>query len=70
MDRRRLIEKTALEMAQSILGSVKDALPVSEHGLAFEDFRTICKRNLMSYEFHAEQLRKAGRDGGLLRMDF
>jgi hypothetical protein len=70
MHQRRLIDKTALEMAQALLWSVKDDLPESEHGLAFEDFLTICKRNLMSYEYQAEQLRKAGKGGALLTTDF
>lgn len=54
----QIIHDHAYGMAQAILASVKDDLPVTEHRLAFEDFLTICRRNLIAYELEAERMRK------------
>lgn len=46
----RQIHDAAFQMAQAILGTVKQCLYEQEHREAFEEFYRICKQELESYE--------------------
>jgi len=53
-----MIHDAAFLLATELLATVKDCLHEQEHRDAFEDFFTICKRNLQAYEIQAERMPK------------
>ena len=54
----RVIHDSAFQMARELLGTVKDCLREEEHRDAFEEFYTICKNGLESYEVQADRMEK------------